>query len=122
MLGQEAHSGGIHAAGIFQSCAATAIGGVCTFALTYCWQRYLGGEPPDWAKGAVPSLSGGLVVLGLWQGGRAFLRRHRRRNRRAPNPKGDRLSIYVADLQGDNAAQSARTSVVDSILKEIGSY
>jgi len=31
MLGQEVHSVGDHAAGFFQSCAAVAIGGACTF-------------------------------------------------------------------------------------------
>ena len=108
-----------HAPGIFQSCVAAAIGAACAPLFTFCWKHYPGGDPPAWALGAVPSLAGGVVVLGLWYGSHLLLRRRWRR--RAECPKGDRIAVYVADLHGDNGTQSARASVIDSILREIGS-
>src|SRR5438128_2039266 len=67
MRGREARSGSGHAAAIFHNCVATAIGGASTYAVTYCWQHYLRGTPPEWALGTMPSLVGGAAVLGLWQ-------------------------------------------------------
>jgi hypothetical protein len=121
MLGHEAHGADrpSHSPGIFQSCIAAAIVSGCTYAVTYCWQHYLGGKPPDWALGAVPPLFGGVAVFGLWQVGLAF-RRRRRVRRRVEAAQGDRIAIYVADLKGDNQQRTAYAAVVDSIVKQIG--
>jgi tetratricopeptide (TPR) repeat protein len=104
---------------ILQGLLAATIGAAGVPAVSYCWRVLDPGEAPEWAKATIPNVVGAAVFMGLLAFGSSRFAGLRRR-RKAAAAKGDRMAIYVADLNGDNATQTARTNVIDSILREIG--
>jgi hypothetical protein len=105
--------------GISGNVIAGGIGSAATLPCIYFGKRYLPDiEPAYWAAIAIILLA---VIWAIAMGGRRLLGMIRKglAERTAP-AKGQKLAVYVAKLAGDDAADTARRSVIDSISNEIG--
>jgi tetratricopeptide (TPR) repeat protein len=106
--------------GIFQGLAAVVVGAVLAPAVSIIWQHYRHSQAPDWATGAIPSAVGAIGLAAIYAG-IVTLRRFRTRAERAtPEARGNRISIYVAKFGDDEESQTARTTVMESIKKQLG--
>ena len=111
----------LHPSGILEALIATAIGGGLLPAVDYAWKHGFHSAPPEWARGALPSLGAAAVLIpAVWLSTRFLRRVATRRQRKTARAKGDRLSIYVARLGEDETSETARASVMDSIRAELG--
>ena len=112
----------MHLPGIFQSLAAVFLGSIFTPAVSAFWNIYLKKDPPEWAKGAVPSIVGALAVLLIYVLAKVGHSIIRARAHTTATAKGDRISILVAELGEDEESESARDRVLASIKNELGRH
>jgi tetratricopeptide (TPR) repeat protein len=117
----EERRGATHLPGVFQSLVAGVIAAACTPGVGYLWKYLLGEEAPGWAQATLPSAIGaGAVFTTLVFTSRLLVDQVSRRLHATAVAKGDRLSIYVAQIDGDDEQGTLRRSVIDTILRELG--
>ena len=105
---------------IVQNLVAAAIGGGLLPAVTNAWKIFHWGEPPEWAKGTLPNVIGAVILIpAALLVTKGVSRLAERRSRRTARPKGDRLSIYVAQFENDTELEG-QESVIATLLKEFG--
>jgi tetratricopeptide (TPR) repeat protein len=110
-----------HLPGVFQSLAAGAIAGLLSLAVGHFWDGLFGTEVPAWAEATLSNAIGaGVVFAMLALGSRLLVDKVSRYRRATATATGDRLSIYVADLDGDDETGTLRRRVMDTILRELG--
>ena len=109
-----------HFPGIFQSLVATAIGAGCGPLVTWCWSLAFHRQQTGGAENLISAVTTAVLFLFCWLiwGIAGRLRRHGQH--KTPRAEGKRLAIYVAELTGDDAAGSARASVINTIRHELG--
>jgi hypothetical protein len=117
--------GSSHLPGIFQNFAAgalvVALGAGFMPGITYCWETFVGGKLPDWVHDMAPNAIGALVLIpifGLTGYGARLL--WSRRHTGSARARGNRLAIYVAWIEGDDARGAARSRIMYSLRQEIG--
>jgi tetratricopeptide (TPR) repeat protein len=117
----EGRQGATHLPGVFQSLVAGVIVAACTSGVGYFWKHLLGEEAPGWAQATLPSAIGaGAVFTALVFTSRLLVDRVSRRRHATAKAKGDRLSIYVAQFDGDDEQGALQRSVIDTIRRELG--
>jgi hypothetical protein len=100
---------------------ATAIGSCLLPAVRIGWEHLFGTQLGDWAQGTLANLAGAVVLIPtVWVVTLPVKRLITLRIRTTPRPKGNRLAIYVAQFGNDEVSKTARSSVIDSIRKELG--
>jgi len=108
-----------HLPGIFQGLIAAAIGGGLSPAVSSVWLHSFHQPAPDWAKGAVPSIAGGIMLPAVYFGAKGYRRFRSRRAHATATAQGDRLAIYVAEFGDDEKSRTAREYIFKSIRKEL---
>jgi tetratricopeptide (TPR) repeat protein len=110
-----------HLPGVFQGLIAAAVGGACQPAVSWCWQHAVHKAPPDWIAATLPNAGGAAVLFfALWLSGSLVHREVRQRRYKTVKSKGDRLAIYVAQLDGDDAQGTMQRAIIDTLLHELG--
>ena len=109
-----------HLPGIFQGLMAGGLASAILPGISFYWKLRLHEEPPEWAKGVLPSLIGGIVVFLTYVSakvGRSIL--HKRAHALV-KAKGNKISVYIAEFGEDEEAREAYEHLSAAILREIG--
>ncbi len=112
---------GVRLSGVTEGVCAAAVGSLCLPIVKFIWPLYSNDRLPDLIAGVAPNLVAALVLIPAFVLLTPKARRAVFRLRPiTPNPKGIKLSIYVAELDGDDDRQTHRRSLIDSITEQIG--
>lgn len=106
-------------AGIYQNLAATAVssifGPIALYIIQRGWPLIATGNPPEWLQPTLANSFGAARAFGVL-GAISWVRfRHK-----TAKATGDRIAIYVALLDGDDAYSTLRRSVIDTLRQELG--
>ena len=85
------------------------------------WKHNFHQAPPAWlgefSRNAVPA---GIIFLIVWMIGYSAKRNFAQRSHKTDTAKGNRIAIYIAQLDGDDAVGTTRQLVIDTVLSELG--